>query len=362
MKIVLNAKELMEKVPSTNYFNIASKPSVCNNEILITGGAGFVGIHLLKQLVESKKFTQVYTIVRDITKLKKQAEYFNLSTSFLTEIKIIEGDLLTLNADSFPNVQYIIHSAAQIHCIKTLKQLWNNNVLVTQKIAEIYQNNEVNFISTLSVFVSSNKKGTHAPLKLEEDSQCYELYGGYAQSKYIAEKIIERVQGKIIRLGLITGSTHSSIFPEDFFTKTIRLLREIKIYPIDYKESYVDLTPVDLACSQIIENIKQKKTIIHIANKVSTPLSYFIELLNLKAVQNDIWLKEIAAYDNLDQILLKYAFFKEKMLNTHFNYFNIDLFQSTHHSYAILEEFEISNKTLLQNYIKNLVEFYKSPN
>lgn len=356
MKITLNSKELMESIPTINHFNIISKPTIFNNEILVTGGSGFVGIHLLKQLVESKRFNQVHTIVRDISKLKKQAEYFKLNTGFLNEIKVIEGDLLDLNIDSFPNVQYIIHSAAQIHCIKTLKQLWNNNVLTTQKIAEIYQNNDLSFISTLSVFVSSNKIGKHLPITLDENNEYYELYGGYAQSKYIAEKIVERGQGKIIRLGLITGSTKYAIFPNDFFTQIVKLLNKIKTYPMDYQQAYVDLTPVDLACYQIIEALDRKEKIIHIANKNSTPLSDFIEGLHLKAVSNEVWLKKIESYTNLDQILLKYAFFKEEMLKTHFNYFNIDLFQSTHHNYAILNEFEVSNKTLLKNYIKEIIK------
>lgn len=355
MKITLNSKELMEMLPAINYFNMTAKPAIFNNEILVTGGAGFVGIHLLKQLVESKKFSQIYTIVRDITKLKKQAQYFQLNTSFLNEVKVIEGDLLNLSIDSFPNVQYIIHSAAQIHCIKTLKQLWNNNVLTTQKIAEIYQYNDLSFISTLSVFVSSNKSGQHLPITLDEDNELYELYGGYAQSKYIAEKIIERIQGKIIRLGLITGSTQYAIFPDDFFTQIVKLLNEIKTYPTNYKQAYVDLTPVDLACTQIINNLNREDKIIHIANKNSTPLSDFLDCLNLKAVPNEIWLKKIAFYNNLEQILLKYAFFKDEMLKAHFNYFNIDLFQSTDHNYAILNEFEISNKTLLKNYIEKII-------
>ena len=110
------------------------------------------------------------------------------------------------------------------------------------------------FISTLSVFVSSNLYGNH----IEKSLMCndeYHLYGGYAQSKYIGEKIMEKYQKNIIRLGLITGTSEKGIFPEDFFSDFIKINKKIGEYPENYENSYVDITPVDYAVEKIIEYV-----------------------------------------------------------------------------------------------------------
>lgn len=329
-------------------------PRSSNNHILVSGGAGFLGIHLLRDLVASGRYDKIYTIVRNPSKLKTQATYYGISGEWLNVITVIEGDLLTLSKDLFPEVEYVLHSAAEIHCLKNRNQLWSNNVLATQRIAEIYRLNKISFISTLSVFVSSNQKGLHLPqsIPLSED---YSLYGGYAQTKFIGEKIIEQVNGNIIRLGLITGATHSGIFPADFFTQIVKLLELTKCYPVGYQDSLVDMTPVDHASHEILKVIHKTNTITHIANKESTSINAFISVLNLKPVDKEVWLESIRCLGNLEQYLLRYAFFKDEMLSSHFNYFNIDLFQSTGHQYGIEKSLPIDNETMLKLYISKII-------
>lgn len=353
MKISMSSKELFDLIPIKKF---GGKKTINNNEILVTGGAGFLGIHLLKSLYEAKKYSKIYTIVRNENKLYEQAKYFNLNVDWLKDIVIIKGDLLDLNEEDYPNVEFVIHSAAQIHCIKTLKQLWNNNVELVSKINQIYQNNKLYFISTLSVFVSSNKIGNHKENTLEVNDEYY-LYGGYSQSKYIAEKITEQYNQKIIRLGLITGSSKVGKFPDDFFVSFVKELKNIGYYPENYQEALVDMTPVDLASENIINVIhKQEKNIIHIANKEGTQLSNFINILNLKKISKEDWLNKINELDNLKQFLLKFAFFKDEMLKSHFNYFNLDLFQTTNHSYNIKNKFEMNNENLLKLYCDEITK------
>lgn len=346
----MSSKELESLLPIRQY---STKDKILNNEILVTGGAGFLGIHILKDLVLSKKYKKIYTIVRNKEKLKVQAEYFNLGIEWIKEIEIIQGDLLNLKELEFPNVEKVIHSAAQIHCIKTLKQLWNNNVETTEKVSQIYKNNEVFFISTLSVFVSSNLIGNHEPKSLETSND-YFLYGGYAQSKFIGEKIIEKYNQNIIRLGLITGSSKDGIFPKDFFSNFVNINKEIKIYPEGFEESLVDMTPVDFCSKIICKSLEENLKIKHIANKDGTKLSDFIKILKLNKVTKEVWQSEIETKNTLDSYLLKFAFFKQETLTNNFNYFNLDLFQTTNHTYNIKENFEKDNQYLLQLYCSKI--------
>lgn len=353
MNITMSSTELVKLIPNVKY---KSKNLCNNNALLLTGASGFLGIHLLKEIVLSKKYAIIYTIVREIEKLKKQANYYQLGDQWLSEVHCIESDLLDIQEHNYPEVQYVIHCAAQIHCLKTLRQLWKNNVEVTEKIAQIYRKNTVFFISTLSVFVSSNKKGIHQPLSLDI-SENYLLYGGYAQSKYIGEKIMEKNNHSIIRLGLITGSSESGIFPKDFFLNFLKMNQELGIYPDNYESAWVDMTPVDYCAKIISSNISnQKDPIMHIANKTPTSLESFIKILNLKKVAKEKWLEIIKEKNSVEQYLLKFAYFKNETLLHSFDYYNLDLFQTTGHSYNIENKFEKTNENLLKLYCDNIKE------
>lgn len=352
MKLLLTSKELFNQLPTLDY----EEKLVCNNNaILITGAAGFLGIHLLKNIVLSKKYNKVYAIVREKEKVKRQAIYYQLGEDWINEVCFIQGDLLNIENKEFPEVEYIIHSAAQIHCIKTLKQLWKNNVETTDKIAKIYQHNKVFFISTLSVFVSSNKIGVHKSNPLEISDE-YLLYGGYAQSKYIGEKIMEKYHHRIIRLGLITGASDKGIFPQDFFVNFIKMNKELGVYPDGFEDALVDMTPVD-DCVELIMNILENEhiQIYHIANKEPTKLSTIIELLELKKVSKEQWFEKIKTRNSLEQYLLKYAFFKKESVKSHFEYYNLDLFQTTGHSYHIQKNFKQKNKNMLKLYCEKIL-------
>lgn len=324
--------------------------------LLLTGATGFLGIHLLLQLVRSLQYKKIYIIVRNKEKLKQQIAYYQIDSFSFENIEIIENDLLNMKENDFPAVETVIHSAAEIHCLKNLNQLCDNNVLTTQKICNIYQNDaNIYFISTLSVFVSSNLTGNHYPTSLPI-SNSYILYGGYAQSKYISEKIVEACNGNIIRLGLLTGSTYLGQFPvNDFFSQIVTTLNKIKIYPENFEEAYVDLTPVDLCAEKIVQHIiSGKDNILHIANKKSISLTEILNELNLKKVHTIEFQKQIKELPTLPKTLLEFAFFKSTMLKDCFRLFNIDLFQSTNHSYNIENNFNISNTKLIKKYLQNI--------
>lgn len=369
MKISATSADLYALTESLPLFH-EGKKHLPNNHLLLTGATGFLGIHLLENLVKKSIYEKIYIIVRNKNKLLDQIEYYNIPKFSFNKIEIIEGDLLTLPIENFPNASYVIHSAAEIHCLKNLSQLWSNNVLVTKKICDIYQHcAKVTLISTLSVFVSSNTNGEHKPTSLPVN-QNYSLYGGYAQSKYISEKLVEKINGNIVRLGLLTGSTHTGKFPpHDFFTQIVTALNNIKVYPEIFEEAFVDITPVDL-CGQIITNYISnnnfsnnnfnnnnfsKNNIIHIANKNSLPLSAIVKKLNLTPVSGINFISTLNSLPSLTKTLLMFAFFKSEMLKSSFKLFNIDLFQSTDHSYDIKEDFNINHHHLLTIYLQQLV-------
>ena len=362
MKLEKRTSELSKILKNAIFDEYSTKPKIDNNDILLTGGAGFLGVHLLKMLCESRKYDKVYTILRSKEIFYKNVKFFKMEGDWVNKIQIIEGDLITLSEQEYPNVSTVIHSAARIHCVKTYKQLWRDNVITTKKVSEIYKNNQLYFISTLSVFVSSNIQGNHIQESVLE-SEKIKIYGGYAQTKYIGEKIIEQVSGKIIRPGLITGHKKYQIFPDDFFSMIIKTLSKLGVHPEGYEESFVDISPVDIVSNEIVNIVTKSESderIFHIANTESASIDIFINTLNLKKVSREEWVRKLANENNIIKTLLNYAFFKSEMLKTHHDYFNIDLFQSTGHHYNIKKQMDFSNDDMVKLYYDKLIAEVKN--
>ena len=323
-----------------------------SGSILLTGGSGFLGIHLLRCLVCSGRFKNIYTIARTPEKLKAQALYFGIDGPWIKQVKIIQGDLLTMDLGQLPSVETVIHGAAQIHALKSRSQLWADNVEVTRRLLSFFSSAHFVFISTLSVFVSSNMNGFHKQKPLDITDE-HEIYGGYAQTKAIGELMcMEHRSCTIFRLGLLTGSKENGVFVEDFFIKTITALKRIGGLPKRLKEAFVDMTPVDVCAEKILLNI-DSHGVHHIANCDSISLSEIARLLNLKELSDSEWGRYLKKEPALISWLLKFAVEKETCLREKFEFFNVDLFQSTGHRYEGSSNFG-SNEDLFLKYVKIL--------
>lgn len=325
--------------------------------VLVTGGAGFLGVHLLCELLRAEPGVKLVTIVRSKEKLARQFARYGIPTSVLECVHVIEADINSMSPAEFPDVDEVVHSAARIHCIMGLKSLWKDNVQATLKVFSHYQSRaRLLLVSTLSVFVSSNRVGVHTPIRYKA-SEGTEIIGGYAQSKLICERLAERCGANVVRLGLLTGSSYKSCFPEnDFFSTFVETIRHLGVHPLKYEDAVVDVTPVDYAAAAIAHQVllAAPLPVIHVANKTGLHLSEMLTALRSKAVPRDDFEAAICVLPSLVQTLLTFAFFKSEALANMPHYFNVDLFQSTGHSYSIDDPFELSNKELFSTYVSAL--------
>ena len=116
--------------------------------ILVTGGAGFIGKHLVKFLIENKKNVSILdNFSNSDKKLISQFEKY--------QIKIFEGDIRNdedvLKASK--NQDLVIHLAAKIsvkESINNPSETFEINVKGTEKILEICKKNNVKKIIVAS--------------------------------------------------------------------------------------------------------------------------------------------------------------------------------------------------------------------
>ena len=88
-------------------------------------------------------------------------------------------------------------------------------------------------------------------------------------------------------------------------------------------------------------------------------MSQIVSVLNLKKLKKEDWLKKVEKMTNLEQLLLKFAFFKNETMSSNRDYFNIDLFQTTNHTYNIKKYFDQDNESMLKLYFSKILEIKK---
>lgn len=287
------------------------------NNVLLTGATGFLGIHILNELIKNTK-ANVYCLIRDKDgingkeRLKKKIEfYFNkeLLEEIDKRIIVVNGDisnnLLGMNEEEYKKLGYkidlAIHSAAIVNHYGKEEIFELINVNGTKNIAEFCKkfNVKMNHISTISVsadFVTSKKI-------LKEFNE-HTLYIGqpyekniYVKTKFEAEYNLLKEMSKglevtIFRLGNITSRYSDGKFQENDYQNAFlnRILSFVKIGKVteEMLKYEFDMSPVDI-CSNFITTILQYQSsygkVFHIENSNKITLGDIIKALNIKDIE-----------------------------------------------------------------------------
>ena len=153
------------------------------NNILITGGAGYIGSHIVEQLVKTKsKIIILDNLITGYKKLiNKKAKFINEDIKNKIQLSKIINDY---------QIDTIIHLAAYLNVSdaeKNKKKYYKNNIEGTLNLVHACKNSTVkNIILSSSCSVYGNVKGpVNEKKKLNPQ-------GYYAFTKYKAEEIIKK--------------------------------------------------------------------------------------------------------------------------------------------------------------------------
>ena len=164
--------------------------------ILVTGGTGLVGTHLLLHL--AKKHIAVRAIHREGSDLRNVEKVFSYyeedSASLFQKIDWVPADINDIPAleNAFTDVEYVYHAAAMISFDPgNFKQLMKVNTEGTANIINLSIENSIQkfcYVSTIGT-IGNSLNGTLS----DEDSEWIEdNVNVYAQSKYAAEMEVWR--------------------------------------------------------------------------------------------------------------------------------------------------------------------------
>lgn len=158
-----------------------------NQKIFLTGGTGFVGGYILKELLR-----QGYS---DITALKRKTSDMSMVQDIQNQIKWITGDLLTLDVlfDAAAQADIIIHAAALVSFAPGDKNtLYEVNTLGTENLVNAALNGNVDhFIHISSVGAISKTTGGKP---IDEETPWIEdrHTSHYGRSKHLGEREVWR--------------------------------------------------------------------------------------------------------------------------------------------------------------------------
>jgi nucleoside-diphosphate-sugar epimerase len=188
-----------------------------STKILITGGTGFLGSYIIKELIE-KNYT-----VRAIRRSNKLPNY--ISPEIFDKVQWIEGDVLDVVAlqDAMEDVDTVIHAAAIVSFVKKdRKEMYRVNVEGTTNVVNMALEKNVKKFIHISSVAALGRKSNGSHVNEEKKWEENKINTHYAKSKHKAELEVwrglsEGLNGVILNPSTILGygnwnSSSSAIF------------------------------------------------------------------------------------------------------------------------------------------------------
>ena len=295
-----------------------------NRHMLLTGATGFLGCHLLAEILSTNSRMIVTCVVRAPNtdaaneRLETALQKWGIwNDDFRSRIRVRCGDVskpfLGLLVDEYlilaRSVDTVYHSAAAVSFIAPYSELEEANVNGTVEIlrfASTLTQKRLVYVSTLSVFFEASNN-ISCGLEIPVDNLEEPLITGYAQTKWVSEQLVQSWanrggQALILRPGRLLGNTLNFKCPRDDFTvRLIAGIMELGVAP-DLGHWLVDLTPVDF-CARVTCRLSMsgETGVRHVINQDTISFDTICKHLgeNIIRIPYQEWLQRIDQSEHL---------------------------------------------------------------
>lgn len=303
--------------------NISEEAQIDN--VFLTGATGFLGIHILNDLIEDTK-ANIYCLVRGENKTSAENRLIKLLKFYFEgkycnligkRIFVLNGDVTLekfgLSKEEYDelgnNVDTVIHTAAIVKYFGDYSEIENVNVFGTKRVVDfaLKYKKKLNHISTVGIsgsyLVDSNVKNITLT---ENDFYVGQNYvdNVYVRSKFEAENLIHKaiqqgLNAVIYRMGNLTGRYSDGHFQqnisENAFYRATKSIIQIGAVPEELLEEEIEITPVDFASRAVLKVLKTKESIgriFHIFDHNEIKMKRLVEILreigiDIKALNNE---------------------------------------------------------------------------
>jgi thioester reductase-like protein len=233
-------------------------------KIVVTGATGFLGAFLVDELLKQTDAT-LYCLVRSSDPDQGRERIYKALESFLPtvartpRIVAVPGDLskplFGLTRAAFEQlareVDAVYHNGAMVHGLYSYAQLKPTNVLGTQeaiRLAALHSRKPLHYVSTVAACPMEDAFDVKV-VREEKLDAAGVLYGGYPQSKWVAEQLVLAARERglpacVYRPGIITGHSETGAWSTgDATCRIIKVTIDSGLIPD--VEGAMDMTPVD---------------------------------------------------------------------------------------------------------------------
>jgi amino acid adenylation domain-containing protein/thioester reductase-like protein len=272
--------------------------------ILLTGATGFVGAFLLHDLLK-RTTADVHCLLRandteqGLQKLKRNLNAYSLwDESFSHRIKPVTGDLgapqLGLSGETFNElareIDTIFHNGAMVNFVYPYAAHKAANVLGTKEILRLAcraKLKPVHHVSTLSILHNGDHDDGRVYRETDDIEETGAPFGGYAQSKWVAEKLVVQAGARgipyaIYRPGLVSGHSETGAWNTDNMISSMTRACLLLGTAPDL-EAAANIVPVDFVSAAIVHlSMKPENTarVFHLENPSPLHLDELLDWLS----------------------------------------------------------------------------------
>lgn len=299
--------------------NTVNNPKIINKKIkkiLITGATGYLGIHVLKEILENNKNVEVISLTRryiDLLpqqRIKEKIEYYfgkEYVEKYMQRIKVYESNLdeeyLGLEKNIYyelkENVDVVINCAALVshYASKNVAEKSNSKSIIN--LIEFVKNTDIilNHISTIGVCGNGLVKNNNCVKNIfsEDDLYIGQEYQDniYIYTKTMGENLLYNnmkfgnIKVNVLRLGNLTNRFTDYVFQINYtknaFQSKIAELTKLGYVPKEILNNNYEMTPVDICSENIIKIAFSNRYngVYHIFNDHILKFSEILEMMRI---------------------------------------------------------------------------------
>jgi thioester reductase-like protein len=245
--------------------------SVNPQAVFLTGSTDFLSTFLMRDLCRTTR-AEIYCLCTALdvalarSQIQTEFNRYKIAVDMRRIVPVL-GDLAqplfgqsrSQFTELAGKVDAIFHNGALVNHLATYARLRAANVVATNsaiRMAAAGRGKPVHYVSSLSVLAAQTGPGTLPASENDPLANTGRLAGGYPQSRWVAEKILELARARgvtanVYRPGLLIGETDSDLAPPDNLVWWIlELCLQMGCGP--KIETNTFLTPVDYVSASIV--------------------------------------------------------------------------------------------------------------
>ena len=244
--------------------------------VLLTGATGFLGIHVLKELIDRDDVPVIWCLVRGENDEKAERRlkgllfyYFskNYSELFGSRLRIVNGDVTQdINSQLSTKIDTVFNCAAVVKHFSKGTEIEDVNVGGAVNCVKFCLQNGAKLIH-VSTYSTGGLSINGIPAEdtiLTEQKLYYgqNLTNQYVHSKFMSERIVleaialHKLNAKVMRVGNLAPRSTDGEFQINFQTNSamgrIRVYDMLECYPYELTDTPMEFSPIDQTAKAIV--------------------------------------------------------------------------------------------------------------